>query len=131
MEIYNFFVKGLPKPQPRPRVAKNGHVYTPKSVGVWKDAVKLTALKYFNQKLLNQPLAISIRFYLPKPKGMKQCGKVLHDKKPDIDNLLKSTLDALIILWEDDSIVSKVYAEKYYGDEAGALIIIQTLEEII
>ena len=119
MEVYNFFVAGIPKPQPRPRITKSGHVYTPESVKVWKDAVKLTALKHFDQTILTEPLVVTIRFYLPKPKGMKQLGKVFHSKKPDIDNLLKSTLDALCPLWEDDSLVSRVYAEKYYGDEAG------------
>ena len=45
--------------------------------------------------------------------------RVIHDRKPDLDNLQKSVLDALtksaILL--DDSLVCSCTAEKYYADK--------------
>lgn len=39
-----------------------------------------------------------------------------HQQKPDIDNLVKSVLDALLI---EDKNVYRVLAEKYWAEEGG------------
>ena len=39
----------------------------------------------------------------------------MHTKRPDVDNLQKSVMDALNgVLWEDDAIVFAVVAQKHY-----------------
>jgi hypothetical protein len=42
--IYQLFVNGIPKAQPRPRMTSNGHVYNPKSADAWKEEIKATFL---------------------------------------------------------------------------------------
>ena len=68
-------------------------------------------------------------FFLPRPKSLKDTGSFIpHVKKPDADNLLKSTMDALteIKVWQDDAQVYAIEASKYYGNEkTGAQIIIE------
>jgi Holliday junction resolvase RusA-like endonuclease len=124
---YNFFVPGVPRPQPRPRMARNGHIYTPKSADAWKTAVMSAFL--IRQKFKVTPIesAVSLRviFFMP---SIKKSGSP-HIAIPDIDNLLKSTMDALTRAgaWEDDCQVCQVTAEKRHAvrkDEVGAEILI-------
>ena len=64
------------------------------------------------------PPCLVIEFYLPPPASMSQKKKEALEgkpyvRKPDIDNLIKSVLDALC---EDDSYVYSVTASKYYSN---------------
>lgn len=73
----------------------------------------------------DQALGINIEFGMPipksTPKSRKQAmseGIVRHIKKPDIDNLTKSVLDALNgVAWEDDSQIVRLTASKEYSEE--------------
>jgi Holliday junction resolvase RusA-like endonuclease len=85
-----------------------------------KDAVTRAGLP---PALLQGPIALECRFYLPRPNRLMRradpAGPVLHTSKPDLDNLIKSTMDSLReVVWRDDSQVviyrdtGKFYAEK-------------------
>lgn len=128
--IYQIFVEGTPKPQPRPRMARNGHVYNPHTADSWKDEIKAAFLSC-RKKTITGPVRLTVRFSIPLPKGMKMANSVPipHVKKPDTDNLLKSTMDSLtdIGVWEDDSQVYEILVGKYYtGRKTGAQIVIDT-----
>lgn len=132
----HFFVNATPKPQPRPRATKIGNharVYNPKDADDWKTAVMAAAREAMNgAEALTGPLRVDICFYLPRPKGhygtgrnagkLKDSAPLWCDKKPDIDNLTKSTVDALtdIGLWHDDSqIVEQALSKTYAADPTG------------
>lgn len=76
------------------------------------------------------PVAVSIRFYMPKPKSAPK-GKVYCDKKPDIDKLIRSTFDSMTgVIYNDDSQVVSVTATKIYATPdtpSGASIIVSPL----
>jgi Holliday junction resolvase RusA-like endonuclease len=116
--MYEVFVEGVPKPQPRPRVTRRGHVYTPSTADAWKNAVK-TAFMFRLKPKISIPVYLSVHFYLPCPKRVKPDAVMPHTGKPDIDNLLKSTMDALTVagVWEDDTQVIQTAAEKHYAEE--------------
>ena len=65
------------------------------------------------------PSSLALTFNMPMPKSwskkkrLEMQGKP-HQAKPDIDNLIKSFLDALC---EDDSYVYRIRGEKYWADE--------------
>jgi Holliday junction resolvase RusA-like endonuclease len=61
------------------------------------------------------PVELSVVWYLAKPKSTPK--KVLMPtKKPDTDKLLRAVLDSLTgVVYEDDSQVVRVTAEKKYG----------------
>jgi Holliday junction resolvase RusA-like endonuclease len=112
-------------------MARNGHVYTPKSADAWKTAVKSALLiqQHFTIKPLTVPLHLMVQFYFPMPKRLQFNKPVFHIHTPDLDNLLKSTMDALtdVGAWRDDALVCKMTAYKWYTPDRtsiGANIII-------
>jgi Holliday junction resolvase RusA-like endonuclease len=122
--VYEVFVAGIPKPQPRPRLSKQGHTYTPHTADAWKAAVKAEFMCRLKPKI-GIPVYLTVNFYLPRPKRVKPDGVMPHTGKPDLDNLLKSTMDALtdIGVWKDDSLVIQTAADKRYAaDKTGARI---------
>ena len=127
--LYSLFVSGIPKAQPRPRMARNGHVYNPHTADAWKEEIK-ACFRSCKRPTLNGPVLLQVSFQLPKPKSMKTEGQnIPHVKKPDTDNLLKAVMDSLTEekIWEDDSQVYKTVAAKYYAaKKTGAQIIIET-----
>jgi Holliday junction resolvase RusA-like endonuclease len=94
---------------------------------VWKAAVKAAFPKKKGAPYKGS-VALKVEFFMPRPRRLKTEGaKVFHTGKPDIDNLLKSTMDALteIGAWKDDCQVCQVVSEKTYAEgNAGARIII-------
>jgi len=129
--LYQLFVSGTPKAQPRPRMAKNGHVYNPTSADAWKEEIKAAFLSC-RKPTITGPVSLTVRFSLPVPQSMTLANSVPvpHTKKPDTDNLLKAVMDSLtaVGVWKDDAQVFETTAGKYYtGRKTGAQIIVQTI----
>jgi len=67
------------------------------------------------------PVKLTAIFFLPRPKKLQKAKHALadHTKKPDLDKLLRSILDALTgVLWLDDSQVVELSASKRYAELA-------------
>lgn len=98
----------------RPRVGRFKNVYTPAKTLHYERAVasllrhELGPIEPFTCGVL-----VEIDFYLPKPK------KPTHPfpSQYDLDNLLKSVLDAANrVVWADDNLVREIKTRKLYGD---------------
>jgi Holliday junction resolvase RusA-like endonuclease len=144
MTLYDVWVQGDPKGQPRPRAfSRGGHarVYDPGTAEGWKQTI---ALK-FNMVTapIEGPVRVELAFYLPRPKGHYGSGKnalalktlapTWHIAKPDTDNLAKAVLDVLTTLraWHDDSQVASMGVTKRYAmplQGPGCRITVETLE---
>jgi Holliday junction resolvase RusA-like endonuclease len=131
--VYQLFVKGIPKAQPRPRMTPNGHVYNPASANAWKEEIKASFISC-RRPIITEAVHLKVSFFMPVPKGMKIENKknsyTPHIKKPDTDNLLKAVMDSLTNagIWKDDALVFWTEAVKWYAPEkTGAQIIIETL----
>lgn len=126
--MYHLFVNGVPKAQPRPRMAADGKVYNPHSANAWKEEIK-AAFFLCRKPTLTGPVCLRVTFYLPMPKKMKvdEGRAVPHTVKPDTDNLLKAVMDAMttVKVWTDDALVYRIEAGKYYGEKTGAQIIVE------
>jgi Holliday junction resolvase RusA-like endonuclease len=121
-----FRVNTIPVAQPRQRHGVNkhtGHVVNfidkKNPVVAYKYAVQAALLELWGTKQapLDIPLEIRLHFTFPRPKYMiwkkKPMPPVPHTSAPDIDNLQKSTFDALNgLLYRDDSLICKVTAIK-------------------
>jgi Holliday junction resolvase RusA-like endonuclease len=75
-------------------------------------------------------LQLYVEFYLPRPQAHKNDDYVV--VKPDLDNLLKSTMDALSNagVWHDDAQVAAVVMSKRYESANQAIGAIIRLEGI-
>lgn len=76
------------------------------------------------------PVAVEVEFYLHRPPSAPK-SRTRPDVKPDLDKLLRSTLDALTesgAIADDARVVEVVASKHYAGDWTGARITIRTLE---
>lgn len=120
---------GPPKGKARARTVRTGDgqtfSYTPEGTVLYENLVKIsfseTGEKPFDA---DQSLHVSMTAYYPIPKSASRkkkeemsAGRIRPAKKPDIDNIIKSVLDALNgVAYHDDTQVVAVFAEKYYSD---------------
>lgn len=130
-----FTVQGNPVAKGRPRVGKWG-AYTPDKTVNYENLVKFSFLeKYSKGDLLEGDLAIEVKFYFQIPKSTSKKNRELmarnvirHNKKPDIDNCIKSITDALnSIAYKDDSQIVEVRAYKYYSEDPRAEVYIKEI----
>ena len=117
----------VPVPQGRPRMCRVGSgvraVDPPKS-RIYKETLQQMAKMAKPQMITDTPLNIVLQFVLPVPSSWSKkkqakalAGEIVPQGKPDLDNLIKAVLDAMNdIVWEDDSAIVEVAANKVYGD---------------
>ena len=122
--VCKFRAFGIPKGQPRPRAFYNkktgrAGVFEQGTAEAWKGDVAL-AYNAVRTPPVSDPVYLVVRFFVPFPKRLAKAvekGPIVHTAKPDIDNALKATMDALtqIGAWTDDALVYGVQAEKWYA----------------
>lgn len=148
MTVVSFRVYGTPKPQGSKRHVGNGVMIESAGAALrtWREDVKHAALR--EREALDAPLsgsiAVQIVFYLVRPQSHYRTGENKHllraaapvfpHRRPDLDKLLRSTLDAISSagLWHDDCCAVQVAAAKTYahnGHAPGAQITLATLNE--
>lgn len=125
----SFYIIGKPQPKQRPRF--NGHhAYTPKETKDYERIVQCAYMKQCrNEKLIGAVKAdiiVSVKIPKSTPKKELHCyeqGWVHPTKKPDVDNIIKSVLDALNgYAYDDDKQVVDVHCVKKYGYEDGVYV---------
>jgi crossover junction endodeoxyribonuclease RusA len=84
----------------------------------WTEAVKWAFIEE-RAEIIKGPVSVLLQFTLPKPKSAPKKRITHPDRKPDIDKLIRSTLDALkqAGAFEDDARVIQLYAGKVYPNE--------------
>jgi len=120
MKTISVSVTPVAKQRPRGYKTKNGKIgfYTPSSNKEFEYIIRKQAEKVF-EKPLTTPVSLTIFFYMPRPKRLIWKTKPMPshpcDKRPDIDNLIKSVTDGLNgIAYLDDGQISSIHAYKRY-----------------
>lgn len=121
-----------PMGSPRPRFStkgRYGHTYMPTKYTEHK--------KYLQNQMpklnLENALKIELEFYFTPPKSWSKKKKTqaigqLKVTKPDIDNLMKTVLDACNnYLWKDDNQIAEITSSKRYGIEPKIIIRIEEI----
>ena len=136
-KVFDVFVKGIPRPQGRPRIVRfpNGKagLKDPDISRDWKNYVRMVAGEAWGRAPEEGPVALFLTFYLPIPRSwskkrrMKALeGEILPTGRPDLDNLVKAVLDALLgVLIEDDRQIVSLIAAKFYGALPGVEIVLR------
>jgi Holliday junction resolvase RusA-like endonuclease len=120
------YVRGTPRPQPRPRFV-GGRVVSTVSAGAkaWRAAVT-TAARRAVQSMggVSGPVSLGVRFDMPT-REPGRWGKP-HAMRPDADNLLKLVMDCLTRagVWGDDCQVVAVQCYKVWARDGGAAVVI-------
>ena len=119
-----------PVEQARPRATRMGkgiRLYDPKKVTVFKRQLGMLAKQQMLDRGLEPydgPLEVHMEFYRPvqasiskKERARRLSGVHRPTVKPDLDNYVKSTSDALNgIIWTDDNCIVGLMAEKFYAE---------------
>lgn len=127
--IFKFDI--APVEQARPRAVRFGkgiRMYDPKKVAVYKKQLGYLARQAMQERGLEPydgPLEVHMQFYRPvqtsiskKERDRRLLGAHRPTVKPDLDNYIKSTSDALNgIIWADDNCIVGLMAEKFYAEE--------------
>ena len=126
----------------RPRVSRRGnyvHTYTPEKTRVFEDAIRFEFMAsncevmpvYDREKSLKAEILIGVSIpqsYSKKKQALCRDRFIAPNKKPDIDNILKSIFDALNgYAFVDDVQVVKVKVEKVYAEEPFVEVMIDEL----
>lgn len=124
-----------PKPQSRPRFSKWGAYEDPKMMK-WRKEVTNYIIQNYDGDYFDGAISVDVAFYMKAPQSIsKEPSKrakmqtlkkyqnfvrelIWHDKKPDLDNLVKAVFDSISkseIVWKDDNLVCDLHAKKLYS----------------
>ena len=97
----------------------------------WRNAVAFAAMDVITEGFepLDEPLELSVIFYLPRPKTATRNFPAV---MPDLDKLIRAVGDSLSgLVYVDDSRIVSINAHKRYADDRGpgALIRVNTLTD--
>lgn len=128
-----FDVLGTPTPQgSKTAYVRGGRAMLVESAGeklrTWREDVKHAALDALaGSEPMRGPIGLHVHFWLPRPRSHYRTGRNAHllrdgaptfpAGRPDIDKLLRGTLDALGTagVWSDDAQVVTVRTRKRYA----------------
>lgn len=106
----------IPKGWKRPIVTSDN-----KGLKSYRQQVSIVALEAMREaRALEQipskaPMSLTLRFYFKRPKSKSK--KATPTVRPDIDKVCRAVGDALSgICYQDDSQITSLHAEKYYGE---------------
>lgn len=139
MTEYVFKLPVEPVAQMRPRFTRQPyvHAYDPVKVKRYKEALAWHAQDQWMAPPATGPLKLQLRFFRPVQKSLSKAERARRLSgahrpvvKPDLDNYIKSTLDALTgVLWADDNAIIKIEAEKYYSDQPRVEIVMEVEDD--
>lgn len=109
----SFYVPGIPAPQGSKRYVGNGRmIESSKKVKPWRQAVATHAKRHL-QNPLDGAVSLDVEFIMPRPKSWGRHRQDPMTQRPDVDKLLRSTLDGLTgVALVDDSQVTHITACK-------------------
>ncbi|WP_331429039.1 RusA family crossover junction endodeoxyribonuclease [Paracoccus sanguinis] len=119
---------GKPVPKARPRMTRQGRVYTPAETLAYERLVAKHAVAQ-GVGMASGPVEVDISVRFPIPPSWAKVRKAdahgaPHTQRPDLDNLAKSVLDGLNgVAWHDDAQVCRVSASKSWDADCGAGIV--------
>lgn len=132
-------VNGIPAPQGSKRHVGNGVlVESSAKVKPWREAVRTETQRVVELRgraaEAGEPVLVDLMFHLPRPKSAPR-RVLLPAKRPDLDKLIRSTLDGLNdggALADDAQIVGITASKHFARDDypAGVTIYVQRADDL-
>lgn len=142
MSAVAFTVYGIAAPAGSKTVGKTkagGHFLRDSSKRSYpwrRDVAQAAGLAMRGAPLLDGPLALELRFCVPRPKGhygakgLRPSAPAYPTVKPDVTKLVRAVEDGLTgIVWRDDSQVVVQAASKSYGEPARCEVAVAEIRE--
>jgi len=132
MPYMQLTVEGSPVPQGSFRHVGNGRIISanPK-LNAWRQTIADQVASQTAERLIEGSIRVDLVFTLQRPKSVSKGVRARPTVKPDLDKLVRATLDAISLeryvqLIKDDSQVTDLHAAKRYSDhrQPGVTIII-------
>lgn len=128
--FYRYFeVEGNPIAKGRPRMTRSGHTYTPERTRQYEKLVRDSYLMEYEWASVATgyiKAEIRITVCIPKSATKREREELLKAppmKRPDLDNVAKTILDALNgVAYEDDKQVTSLTIYRVWGDAPKAEI---------
>ena len=131
------YIPGDPVGKERPRHTRNGHTYTPEKTKAYEEKIAW-AWKQAHGEMIDGPVEMTITAYYRIPtratlvqKEQMRSGDILPEKRPDIDNVVKSAMDGLQgVAYKDDAKVVRISAAKLYSEDPGLRVDIKEITRL-
>lgn len=126
--VVSLYIPGEPVAKGRPRITTRGGKpigITPEKTRRYEATVAAVALAK-GHWILSGPLRVEMVAVFTRPRRVKIDGRTPHDKRPDLDNVVKTALDGLSRHFDDGQVV-EIRAQKFYaarGEEPHVTIIV-------
>lgn len=117
-----FTILGEPVAKGRPKLTNfGGHAraYTPAKTRMAESSIRAQIVNQLPRgfKPFEQPIFMTICIYKSKPKSARKTD-VYPSRKPDLDNYIKTVLDAMnTVVFKDDALVCEIRAQKAYDSK--------------
>lgn len=129
MTVVDFVVPGRPVGKGRPRLGAGGRVYTPRETTLAEQAIREAWINAGSVRLPDGPIQLRVTLGCERPQGhFKKDGTLSTEglrhpyparQKPDLDNAVKLTMDALNSrAWRDDVQVVKLTVDRVWTPQA-------------
>lgn len=132
--LVRFEVPLPPRGKDRPRVTRTGHAFTPAATRKWESSLALMAQEKLPKTVIEAEVSVHVLAVLPRPKRLLRRkdpdGLIWAPTKPDADNILKATLDALKAFWRDDAQVVDAQIFKVFAERDGRARMIVRISSI-
>lgn len=143
MDTVIFTIPGKPQGKARARTfynPKTKHMcsHTPENTVLYENLISTCYLQAAGNDRFGDEdcLYVEIQAYFEPIKSVSKkkreamlSGKILPDKKPDIDNIVKAVLDALNdVAYRDDTQVVELHVRKLYSDRSRVEVRISRME---
>ena len=98
-------------------VAGKPRFFKDKKAQSYQNGIVLLCRQHLPESRYEMPLALELKFVTPRPQRLKPTDSLEASKRPDLDNLIKGTQDALSEFWVDDGQIVCLIASKKYAPE--------------
>ena len=123
--MYKVTIPGQPVGKGRPKfIRATGRAYTPRGTAEWERSAALIIRNSFNDAPIDDMTTVTVTAVFARPKRLLRKkdpeGRVPCDVKPDIDNVIKCALDALVMggALRDDKKVFRVVGSKFFAGKS-------------